>query len=63
MKNKHLSNRSTSAPESKRKEQVRYNTSAVEPDPVPWERDQEYLTLRARGPEPLRPMDFDRPGW
>ncbi|UOQ51026.1 hypothetical protein [Hymenobacter cellulosivorans] len=63
MKSKHLSARPTSAPESKNKERVRHNNFSVELDPLPWERDQEYLALRARGPEPLRPMDFDRPGW
>ncbi|MCB2379139.1 hypothetical protein LGH70_16175 [Hymenobacter sp. BT635] len=53
---------SSPQPEVNPYERMHYHFS-VENDPLPGEQDQDYLPVRLRRPEPLRPMDFDRPSW
>ncbi|PJJ59682.1 hypothetical protein [Hymenobacter chitinivorans] len=63
MKRKHLSADHRTPKATSKEERIRHNNFSVELDPLPREQNQDYLPLKVRGPEPLRPMDFDRPGW
>jgi hypothetical protein len=63
MKTNPTSENATPTSANKAFERTRHANFSVELEPLPREQNQDYLPLKVKGPEPLRPMNFDRPGW